>query len=95
MENERNERVLMRCDDIDIEEERIAKMGRLLAKANILQAFVNIALDHTKISTYGGDVLMDDDGRAVLLLISAFFEEEYNFRVAQLKAELEEKGDKA
>ena len=95
MENERNERVLMRCDDIDIEEERIAKMGRLLTKANILQAFVNIALDHTKITTYGGDVLMDDDGRAVLLLISAFFEEEYSFRVAQLKAEKEGKGDKA
>lgn len=97
MGNERNERTLMRCDDIDIEEERIAKMGRLLTKANVLQAIVNVALDRTKISLYGGDVLMDDDGRAVLLLISAFFEEEYDFRIAQLKEEREEKkkGDKA
>ena len=97
-----NERTVLHLDDgkiveIDHEEERIAKMGRLLTKANVLQAIVNVALDRTKISLYGGDVLMDDDGRAVLLLISAFFEEEYGFRIAQLKAELEEKekGDKA
>lgn len=82
---------------IDHEEERALMLGKLLTKANVLQAIVNVALDRTKISLYGGDVLMDDDGRAVLLLISAFFEEEYGFRIAQLKAELDgkEKGDNA
>lgn len=94
MENERNERTIMRCDDIDIEEERIAKMGRLLTKANILQAFVNVALDNAELS-YDGTPYMIDNGKSVLLLISAFFEEEYFFRIAQLKAEREEKGDKA
>ena len=84
-------------DVIDHEEERALMLGKLLTKANVLQAIVNVALDRTKISLYGGDVLMDDDGRAVLLLISAFFEEEYGFRIAQLKAELDgkEKGDNA
>lgn len=84
-------------DAIDHEEERALMLGRLLTKANVLQAIVNVALDRTKISLHGGDVLMDDDGRAVLLLISAFFEEEYGFRIAQLKAELDgkEKGDNA
>ena len=95
MENERNERVLMRCDDIDIEEERIAKMGRLLTKANVLQAIVNVALDNTKISSYDDETYLSDNGKAVLLLISAFFEEEYSFRIAQLKAEKEGKGDNA
>lgn len=95
-----NERTVLHLDDgkiveIDHEEERIAKMGRLLTKANILQAFVNIALDNTKISSYDGAPYMSDNGKAVLLLISAFFEEEYSFRIAQLKEEKEGKGDNA
>lgn len=105
MENERNEktlmrcneRTLMRCDDIDIEEERVAKMGRLLTKANVLQAIVNVALSETRLDNYDDALYLKDDGKAVLLLISAFFEEEYDFRIAQLKAERDEKkkGDKA
>lgn len=96
-----NERTVLHLDDgkiveIDHEEERIAKMGRLLTKANVLQAIVNIALDNTELS-YDGTPYMNDNGKSVLLLISAFFDEEYSFRIAQLKAELEEKekGDKA
>lgn len=95
MENERNERTLMRCDDIDIEKERIARMGRLLTKANVLQAIVNVALDETRLDNYNDTLYMKDNGKAVLLLISAFFDEEYSFRIAQLKAEKEGKGDKA
>lgn len=96
-----NEKTVLHLDDgkiveIDHEEERIAKMGRLLTKANILQAFVNIALDYAELS-YDGTPYMIDNGKSVLLLISAFFEEEYGFRIAQLKAECDEKkkGDKA
>ena len=82
---------------IDIEEERIARMGRLLTKANVLQAIVNVALDETRLDNYDDTLYMKDNGKAVLLLVSAFFDEEYSFRIAQLKAEREEKkrGDNA
>lgn len=94
-----NERTILHCGDgqiveIDHEEERIAKMGRLLTKANILQAIVNVALDNTELS-YDGTPYMIDNGKSVLLLISAFFEEEYCYRILQLKTEKEGKGDNA
>lgn len=82
---------------IDHEEERALMLGRLLTKANVLQAIVNVALSETRLDSYDDVLYLKDNGRAVLLLISAFFEEEYGFRVAQLKAEREEKkrGDNA
>ena len=82
---------------IDHEEERALMLGRLLTKANVLQAIVNVALSEVRLDNYDDTLYMKDNGKAVLLLISAFFEEEYDFRIAQLKAEREEKkkGDKA
>lgn len=82
---------------IDHEEERALMLGRLLTKANVLQAIVNVALDETRLDNYDDTFYMKDNGKAVLLLISAFFDEEYDFRIAQLKAEREEKkrGDNA
>ena len=80
---------------IDHEEERALMLGRLLTKANVLQAIVNVALSETRLDRYDHTVYMKDNGKAVLLLISAFFEEEYGFRIAQLEAERKEneKGD--
>lgn len=76
---------------IDHEEERALMLGRLLTKANVLQAIVNVVLSETRLDRYDDALYMKDNGKAVLLLISAFFEEEYDFRIAQLKAEREEK----
>ena len=68
------------------------KLGRLLTKANVLQAIVNLALDEATLDNQIKDrLVMKDGGRAVLLLISAFFEEEYGFRLEGLKREEEEK----
>ena len=82
---------------IDHEEERALMLGKLLTKANVLQAIVNVALSKTRLDRYDDILYMEDNGKSVLLLISAFFEEEYGFRIAQLKAEREEKkkGDNA
>ena len=78
----------------EIDENMVKSIGNLTAKAQVLQAVVNVAMDKMKLLE-GALPTMEDNGAAVLLLISAFFPEEFEFRKAQLEREAEEKRNRA
>ena len=78
----------------EIDENMVKSIGNLTAKAQVLQAVVNIAMEKMKLLE-GALPTMEDNGAAVLLLISAFFPEEFDFRKAQLEREAEEKRNRA
>lgn len=80
---------MAQTEDFNLTDDLISKIGKLHANAAILQAIVDVALDTAGLDEDGGLVLKDN-GRAVLLLVAAFFFEEYDFRVAQLKREKED-----
>lgn len=78
----------------EIDENMVKSIGNLTAKAQVLQAVVNIAMEKMKLLE-GALPTMEDNGAAVLLLISAFFPEEFEFRKAQLEREADEKRERA
>lgn len=78
----------------EIDENMVKSIGNLTAKAQVLQAVVNVAMDKMKLLE-GALPTMEDNGAAVLLLISAFFPEEFDFRKAQLEREADEKRERA
>lgn len=78
----------------EIDENMVKSIGNLTAKAQVLQAVVNVAMEKMKILE-GALPTMEDNGAAVLLLISAFFPEEFDFRKAQLEREADEKRERA
>lgn len=77
----------------ELYEDVFRKVGNLTAKSQVLQAVVNVAMDNMKIHE-GMLPTMEDNGAAVLLLISAFFPEEFEFRKAQLEREADEKRER-
>lgn len=77
---------MAQTEDYNITDDLILKIGKLHANAAILQAIVDVALDTAELGE-DGRLKLTDGGSAVLLLISAFFFEEYGFRVEQLKRE--------
>ena len=78
----------------EIDENMVKSIGNLTAKAQVLQAVVNVAMEKMKLLE-GALPTMEDNGAAVLLLISAFFPEEFEFRKAQLEREADEKRERA
>ena len=78
----------------EIDENMVKSIGNLTAKAQVLQAVVNVAMEKMKLLE-GALPTMEDNGAAVLLLISAFFPEEFDFRKAQLEREADEKRERA
>lgn len=80
---------MAQTEDFNLTDDLILKIGKLHANAAILQAIVDVALDTAELDDVGR-LKLTDGGSAALLLISAFFFEEYDFRVAQLKREAEE-----
>lgn len=74
----------------ELYEDVFRKVGNLTAKSQVLQAVVNVAMDKMRLDgSKDYFPIMEDSGAAVLLLISAFFPEEYDFRKAQLEREKE------
>ena len=78
----------------EIDENMVKSIGNLTAKSQVLQAVVNVAMEKMKLFE-GALPTMEDNGAAILLLISAFFPEEFEFRKAQLKREADEKRERA
>ena len=72
----------------EFNEDVFRKVGNMAARSQVLQAIINTALDNM-VLVESGLSEMKDNGRAVLLIIKAFFDEEYDFREAQLERENE------
>ena len=72
----------------ELYEDVLRKVGNLSARSQVLQAIINTSLDNM-VLVESGLSEMKDNGRAVLLIIKAFFDEEYDFREAQLQREKE------
>ena len=72
----------------EFNEDVFRKVGNMAARSQVLQAIINTALDNM-VLVESGLSEMKDNGRAVLLIIKAFFGEEYDFREAQLEREKE------
>ena len=72
----------------EFNEDVFRKVGNMAARSQVLQAIINTALDNM-VLVESGLSEMKDNGRAVLLIIKAFFDEEYDFREAQLQREAE------
>lgn len=72
----------------ELYEDVLRKVGNLSARSQVLQAIINTSLDNM-VLVESGLSEMKDNGRAVLLIIKAFFDEEYDFREAQLEREKE------
>lgn len=75
----------------DTDENMVKSYGKAIAKAQVLDALVNVALENMILSSTDGTRLpvMKEAGASVLLLIKAFFPEEYDFKEAQLRRERE------
>lgn len=84
----------------ETDENMVKSYGKAIAKAQVLDALVNVALENMILSSTDGARLpvMKEAGASVLMLIKAFFPEEYDFKEAQLKREREtierERGEK-
>lgn len=76
----------------EIDENMVKSYGKAIAKAQVLDALVNVALENMILSSIDGSRLpvMKEAGASVLMLIKAFFPEEYDFKEAQLQREREE-----
>ena len=76
----------------ETDENMVRSYGKAIAKAQVLDALVNVALENMILSSNDGARLpiMKEAGASVLLLIKAFFPEEYDFKEAQLEREREE-----
>ena len=76
----------------ETDENMVRSYGKAIAKAQVLDALVNVALEQMMLSSSDGARLpiMKEAGASVLLLIKAFFPEEYDFKEAQLEREREE-----
>ena len=72
----------------EFNEDVFRKVGNMAARSQVLQAIINTALDNMVLVERGLSE-MKDNGRAELLIIKAFFDEEYDFREAQLERENE------
>jgi len=79
------------------EENIVRSYGKAMAKAQILDAIVSVALDKMCFVSNADCMLptIEDDGFIVLMMIKAFFPEEYDFRIAQLKREKDAEAEKA
>lgn len=73
----------------ETDENMVKSYGKAIAKAQVLDALVNVALENMMLSSSDGARLpiMKEAGASVLLLIKAFFPEEYDFKEAQLERE--------
>lgn len=78
----------------EFNEDVFRKVGNMAARSQVLQAIINTSLDNM-VLVESGLSEMKDNGRAVLLIIKAFFDEEYDFREAQLQREAETETEKA
>ena len=80
----------------DTDENMVKSYGKAIAKAQVLDALVNVALENMILSSTDGTRLpvMKEAGASVLLLIKAFFPEEYDFKEAQLERAREEERNK-
>lgn len=80
----------------DTDENMVKSYGKAIAKAQVLDALVNVALENMILSSTDKMALpiMRDAGASVILLIKAFFPEEYDFKEAQLKRERDEVEEK-
>ena len=77
----------------EFNEDVFRKVGNMAARSQVLQAIINTSLDNM-VLVESGLSEMKDNGRAVLLIIKAFFDEEYDFREAQLEREAETETEK-
>lgn len=69
-----------------MDNELMEMIVRLKCESKILRGLVDTILDNSRL-TYGGDGLRVDEDLAIYAVLKAFFGDEVNNRIEQLKAE--------
>lgn len=75
--------------------EMLQELVELKAERKVMQGLVDFILDNSRLDYTGNSLRLNDKADGVLVMVKAFFWEEYQERLNQLKAEAEEAEKKA